>query len=83
MPRHMIVSGRTHTATDRGEHASTPAQIPARGWKEILLRIFRGIGEDRILAISAGVTFFVLLAIFPAIAGLIALYGSVRRSSDR
>jgi membrane protein len=60
---------------DRGRDASTPAQIPARGWKDILLRIFHGIGEDRILAISAGVTFFVLLAIFPAIAGLIALYG--------
>jgi len=37
--------------------------------------IFHGVGEDRILAISAGVTFFILLAIFPAIAGLIALYG--------
>jgi membrane protein len=64
-----------NTGGDRGRHASTPAQIPARGWKDILLRIFHGIGEDRILAISAGVTFFVLLAIFPAIAGLIALYG--------
>lgn len=60
---------------DLERDASTPAQISARGWKDILLRIFHGIGEDRILAISAGVTFFVLLAIFPAIAGLIALYG--------
>jgi membrane protein len=66
---------RANAANDRGGSASTPAQIPARGWKEILLRIFHGIGEDRILAISAGVTFFILLAIFPAIAGLIALYG--------
>ena len=45
------------------------------GGKTYLLRIYHGVSEDRILAISAGVTFFVLLAIFPAIAGLIALYG--------
>ena len=69
-------TARVENASEgRGRDASTPAQIPARGWKDILLRIFHGIGEDRILAISAGVTFFVLLAIFPAIAGLIALYG--------
>jgi membrane protein len=37
--------------------------------------VYRGISEDRILAIAAGVTFYVLLALFPAIAGLIALYG--------
>ena len=63
------------TRRDRGREASSPAQIPPRGWKDILLRIYQGIGEDRIVAISAGVTFFVLLAIFPAVAGLIALYG--------
>src|SRR5215218_616980 len=60
---------------ERGRHAAGPTEIPARGWKDILLRIYRGISDDRILAISAGVTFFVLLAIFPGIAGLIALYG--------
>ena len=61
--------------SNRGRNASSPAQIPPRGWKDIFLRIYHGVSEDRILAISAGVTFFVLLAIFPAIAGLIALYG--------
>ena len=60
---------------ERGRDASTPTEIPARGWKDIALRIYRGISEDRIVAIAAGVVFFVLLAIFPGIAGLIALYG--------
>lgn len=59
----------------RGRGAEHPGEIPARGWKDIALRIHRGIGADRILAISAGVVFFMLLAIFPGIAGLIALYG--------
>src|SRR5215218_1403205 len=42
----------------RGRHADTPTDIPARGWKDIAYRIYRGISEDRIVAISAGVTFF-------------------------
>jgi membrane protein len=60
---------------DRGRRASTPTEIPPKGWKDIVLRVYHSINEDRILAIAAGVTFYVLLALFPGIAGLIALYG--------
>jgi membrane protein len=60
---------------DRGRSADSPAEIPAKGWKDIAVRIYHGITEDRILAIAAGVTFYLLLALFPAVAGLIALYG--------
>jgi membrane protein len=59
----------------RGRSADTPSEIPAKGWKDILLRIYRGISDDRIVAIAAGVTFYTLLAIFPAIAAMISLYG--------
>ena len=41
----------------------------------ILLRVFRDIFDDRILANSAAVTFYTLLALFPAIAALVSLYG--------
>jgi membrane protein len=60
---------------DRGRLASTPAEIPARGWKDVVLRVYKNIGEDRVVLIAAGVTFYSLLAIFPAIAALVALYG--------
>ncbi|MGJ0506803.1 MAG: YihY/virulence factor BrkB family protein [Methylocystis sp.] len=59
---------------ERGRQASTPAQLPATGWKDVLLRVYENIAEHRILAIAAGVTFYVLLAIFPAIAAFVALY---------
>ncbi len=67
---------------DRGRHADTPTDIPARGWKDIAYRIYQGIGEDRIVATSAGATFFLLLALFPGIAGLISLYGLFADSSS-
>ena len=59
----------------RGRHAQTPAQIPPAGWRDVALRVFHGISENRITTISGGVTFFVLLALFPGLAGLISLYG--------
>jgi membrane protein len=64
-----------HDADGRGRLASTPSQIPARGWKDILLRVYENVSEHRVIAIAAGVTFYVILALFPAIAALVALYG--------
>jgi membrane protein len=59
----------------RGRSASTPSEIPARGWKDVLLRVYENISEHRVVEIAAGVTFYTILAIFPAIAALVALYG--------
>jgi membrane protein len=59
----------------RGRRAATPSEIPAPGWKDILLRVWKNIGEDRVMLVAAGVTFYCLLAIFPAIAALVAIYG--------
>ena len=59
----------------RGRSAETPSQIPVRGWKDIFLRVYHAISENRILLVAAGVTFYSLLAIFPGIAALISIYG--------
>ncbi len=59
----------------RGREANTPEQIPRRGWKDILWRVLWSMSEDRILSTSGSVAFFALLAIFPAIAAIISLYG--------
>jgi membrane protein len=66
---------RAAAEPDRGRHADTPSEIPARGWKDIFWRIYQNLSEHRVIAIAAGVTFYVLLAIFPAIAALVSIYG--------
>jgi membrane protein len=58
-----------------GREARHPAQFPARAWGRIVRRIWVGIGQDHLSIIAAGVAFFGMLAIVPAIAALIALYG--------
>jgi membrane protein len=61
----------------RPRSAAGPSEIPARGWKHMLIRVYKSLDEDRILANAAGVTFYALLALFPAIAALVSLYGLV------
>ena len=59
----------------RGRRARAPWRIPWRGWKDILWRVYRRLNDDRLLAVAAGVVFFGLLAIFPAITAFVSLYG--------
>jgi membrane protein len=59
----------------RGRDANTPEQIPPRGWRDILWRVFWAMSANRILSTSGGVAFFALLAIFPGIGAIVSLYG--------
>ena len=36
----------------RGRSAAKPSDIPARGWKDILWRVYAGVADDRILAVQ-------------------------------
>jgi membrane protein len=67
--------GSTHDERQAGQDALSPADIPFRGWWHVLKRVAAGFLEDRVMAEAAGVTFYALLAIFPAIAVLISVYG--------
>ena len=80
-PGWTVHSSDKSSVPSRGRHAQVPTDIPAKGWRDVLLRVFHGISEDRITTISGGVTFFVLLALFPGLAGLISLYGLFADSS--
>jgi membrane protein len=42
-----------------------------------LKRLYNEFSEDRVPAVAAGITFFFLLALFPAIASVVSLYGLV------
>lgn len=59
----------------RGRKAETPLEVPAAGWKDIAFRVKDEIATDRVGLIAAGVAFYGLLALFPAITALIAISG--------
>lgn len=59
----------------RGRRSAHPLRIPWKGWTDIFWRTYQRIWDDRLLAIAAGVVFFGLLAVFPAITALVSCYG--------
>lgn len=64
-------------ASRRGRDADSPRKIPFVGWIDILVRVKKKIAFDFIGLIAAGVAFFFLLAVFPALAAMISLYGLI------
>ena len=62
---------------DRGREATVPSEIPRAGWRDILLRLKDAVREDRITLIAAGVAFYAMLALFPAMIVVVSVYGLV------
>jgi membrane protein len=62
---------------DRGRGAAAPQEIPAKGWKDIAKRTMKEVKADQVPLLAAGVAFYVLLALFPAIIAGVSIYGLV------
>ena len=60
-----------------GRDARTPSEIPPLGWWQILRRTGHSVVQDGLLTQAAAMTFYSLLALFPALAMLVSLYGLV------
>ncbi len=58
----------------RGRQARVPYRITLLGWWDIARRLFNRIGEQNISILAAGVAFYSLLAIFPALAAIVTTY---------
>jgi membrane protein len=68
---------RAITNDDRGRGADTPQEIPAKGWMDIAKRTGKEVKADQVPLLAAGVAFYVLLALFPAIIAGVSIYGLV------
>ncbi len=58
-----------------GRYATSPFQIPWKGWVRVAKRMFARFGEADISLRCAGVAFFTFFSIFPAIAAAVLTYG--------
>jgi membrane protein len=67
---------------DRGRHADTPKEIPVLGWKDVGTRVYQKIREDNLTIVAAGMAFFSLLALAPAMVAVVSLYGLVASPAD-
>jgi membrane protein len=69
-------------AVRHGRFAKRPWQIPWAGWKDVLWRSAREIENDDVLDVAAGVAFWGLFALLPALIALVVLYGLVSNPVD-
>ncbi len=61
---------------------STRRFVSLRWWKAVLTRAFKAVGDDRLALTAAGVAFYALLAIFPAMTALISLWSLFAEPSE-
>lgn len=66
----------------RGRRAESPGDIPARGWKDIAARTLAEARSDHVPLLAAGVAFFALLALVPALVAFVSLYGLLADPAD-
>jgi membrane protein len=60
---------------------TTPWRMPWSWWRGVLLDTYDAMSKDRLLAVAAGVVFYALLAIFPAITAFVSCYGLFAKAS--
>jgi membrane protein len=61
----------------RGRLAQSPRDIPWLGWRDVLWRTWREMNQDRLTVVAGSVTYYTLLAIFPAMGVFVSLYGLI------
>lgn len=61
----------------QGRSAHAPSEFPAGAWRDIVRRVVYEFSDDRVPLVAAGAAFYVLLALVPALAALVALYGLI------
>jgi membrane protein len=83
-PDHPIVHRARAQRLARKSHARiafTPATPAWRDWKAIVLQVYQEMSDDRLLAVAAGIVFYGLLALFPAITAFVSFYGLFAKAS--
>jgi membrane protein len=68
---------RAVTGNGRGRTAERPDQIPPKGWMDIAKRTMKEAKQDQVPLLAAGVAFYTLLSLFPAIIAGVSIYGLV------
>jgi len=73
--RHASVPPKKHSLENAPpKNESTDKKIE-RGWREVLRILYGNLSEHRLTAIAGGVTYFALLAMFPFVGAIVAVYG--------
>jgi len=70
------------TGRGPGRTADSPTEVPAKGWLQVGKRTMKELKKDHAAVIAGGVAFFIFLALVPAFAAVVSIYGLVADPQD-
>jgi membrane protein len=59
----------------KGHHARSPAEMPARAWKDIVKRTYKRVWDDNVGLVAAGVAFYSFFALLSLLGLIVLVYG--------
>lgn len=77
------MTASTPARRDGGTEPASPTEIPRAGWQSILRRSIREFKHDDVTDRAAALTYFGVLALFPALLVLISMLGLLGRSTTQ
>ena len=78
----MTDSPKAGRRTPQGAEARHPGQLSFADWRKVGARVWTATFRDQVPLIAAGVAFFGILALVPALSSLVALYGLLLDPAD-
>ncbi|MEM7508433.1 MAG: YihY/virulence factor BrkB family protein [Pseudomonadota bacterium] len=77
-----MISGAQSVKPTKARSAGWPTRLDRDRWAAAAMRTYRSAIRNNLSLLSAGVAFYMLLALFPMLAALISVYGVVAEPSD-
>lgn len=65
-----------------GDPLDHPGELSGQGWRDVAKRVAARIKADNVVLLGAGVAFWALLALFPALIAAVSIYGLVADPAD-
>jgi len=73
----------TETETQKGRAPESPTALRAQSWKGVATRTFREFREDNLTDWAAALTYYGVLAVFPALIAIISILGLIGPSATQ
>lgn len=73
--------GELTAAAARAEERAAWRVLLGDGWR-LMRELWQEIGDDRVVSVAAGVTFYVVLSMVPAMTALVSLFGLIADPGD-
>jgi membrane protein len=68
---------------DRKQHAEPPAKLPRHAWTGVLRRTLSEFSEDNLTDWAAALTYYGIVAMFPALIALVSILGLIGKSATK